>query len=341
MESRQFDSFTRLLARGGTRRQALSMALAGGLARFTHRRQVDDVPHWDITIEDVTAGRILGQVATGDTGLRFKGWLDQMPCVMVQALDGSEVFAIKRDGDDLVTALGGGALTARLPLAEAKAARRLGDPHAQIERAHAITTVDGDASIVRDIAARPEYALLPGLSFALGEAGATGLNYPPVLPIHAMGLAAAINLNIDPDVVAAIYTLRMKGSATDPLTPVESIDPNQDPQVAERKPTVLKDPILALKVNQNLQVDPCYDPDRQHDCRNCKTKPNQDDCCYGMCGPCCTCWTRVCGDCCYHQFCADHDSVLGQCEGVDDPLDCIAGYFPVNFAVEGCDGELF
>src|SRR5680860_194631 len=147
MESRQFDSFTRLLARGGTRRQALSMALAGGLARFTHRRQVDDVPHWDITIEDVTAGRILGQVATGDTGLRFKGWLDQMPCVMVQALDGSGLFAIKRYGDALVTALGRRALTPRLPLAEATAARRLGDPHAQIERAHAITTVDGDASI--------------------------------------------------------------------------------------------------------------------------------------------------------------------------------------------------
>ncbi|KAB2898643.1 MAG: hypothetical protein F9K40_11195 [Kofleriaceae bacterium] len=30
--------------------------------------------------------------------------------------------------------------------------------------------------------------------------------------------------------------------------------------------------------------------------------------CYGMCGPGCTCWSWVCGDCCYHGGCAKHDS---------------------------------
>jgi len=30
--------------------------------------------------------------------------------------------------------------------------------------------------------------------------------------------------------------------------------------------------------------------------------------CYGMCGPGCTCWSFVCGDCCYHSGCARHDS---------------------------------
>lgn len=340
MDARHFDSMARLLASDGSRRQALKLALAGGLARFTNRRQDDATPSWDITFDEITEGRIVGQVAAGDIGMHFKGWLDQMPCVMVQTLDGSELFAVKREGSDLVTALGAGALTARVPLAEAKAARKLLYPESQIERVHASTTVAGNASIVQEIVARGEYALLPGLSFALGAIGATGRNYPPVLPIHAMGLAAAVNLNIDPDHELATYTLRMRGTSAETLTPVESID-DQDPQVTALQPTVLQDQEIARHLNNQLQENPCYNAARPQDCRPCADKPNQDDCCYGMCGPCCTCWTRVCGDCCYHQFCADHDSVLGQCDGVSDVLSCIAGYFPVNFAVEGCDGELF
>lgn len=30
--------------------------------------------------------------------------------------------------------------------------------------------------------------------------------------------------------------------------------------------------------------------------------------CYGMCGNGCSCWSWVCGDCCYHSGCAKHDS---------------------------------
>ena len=29
--------------------------------------------------------------------------------------------------------------------------------------------------------------------------------------------------------------------------------------------------------------------------------------CTGMCGPSCTCWTWVCGDCCEHKGCYQHD----------------------------------
>jgi hypothetical protein len=32
-----------------------------------------------------------------------------------------------------------------------------------------------------------------------------------------------------------------------------------------------------------------------------------DNNCFGMCGPGCTCWNRVCGDCCIHQYCRTHD----------------------------------
>jgi hypothetical protein len=37
------------------------------------------------------------------------------------------------------------------------------------------------------------------------------------------------------------------------------------------------------------------------------TRPTANEC-YGMCGPGCTCWSWVCGDCCYHYGCAVHDS---------------------------------
>jgi hypothetical protein len=40
----------------------------------------------------------------------------------------------------------------------------------------------------------------------------------------------------------------------------------------------------------------------------CTAYPNGGNQCYGMCGPGCTCWSFVCGDCCYHNGCARHDS---------------------------------
>lgn len=39
----------------------------------------------------------------------------------------------------------------------------------------------------------------------------------------------------------------------------------------------------------------------------CQEYPNRDQDCFGMCGPSCTCWRIICGDCCLHQGCAEHD----------------------------------
>ena len=35
--------------------------------------------------------------------------------------------------------------------------------------------------------------------------------------------------------------------------------------------------------------------------------PCTDGSCVGLCGRTCTCWSFVCGDCCFHQFCFSHD----------------------------------
>jgi hypothetical protein len=40
----------------------------------------------------------------------------------------------------------------------------------------------------------------------------------------------------------------------------------------------------------------------------CQAYPNQGNDCYGMCGNGCSCWSWVCGDCCYHGGCAQHDT---------------------------------
>ncbi len=37
------------------------------------------------------------------------------------------------------------------------------------------------------------------------------------------------------------------------------------------------------------------------------SRPTANEC-YGMCGPGCSCWSWVCGDCCYHYGCARHDT---------------------------------
>jgi hypothetical protein len=39
----------------------------------------------------------------------------------------------------------------------------------------------------------------------------------------------------------------------------------------------------------------------------CDAYPNSGDECFGMCGYGCDCWSWVCGDCCYHGGCAQHD----------------------------------
>jgi len=45
---------------------------------------------------------------------------------------------------------------------------------------------------------------------------------------------------------------------------------------------------------------------RQDSC-SLESDPNGDEC-DGMCGYGCNCWSFVCGDCCSHRLCADHDS---------------------------------
>lgn len=51
-----------------------------------------------------------------------------------------------------------------------------------------------------------------------------------------------------------------------------------------------------------------HDNQRQKRCTNMKTVSwHRRNECRGMCGPKCWCWSLICGDCCYHRGCYEHD----------------------------------
>jgi hypothetical protein len=58
--------------------------------------------------------------------------------------------------------------------------------------------------------------------------------------------------------------------------------------------------------------------------------------CLGMCGPGCSCWQWVCGDCCVHYGCLNHDEACRDCAW-DDPGACLGcSSFSAFFSGGGC-----
>jgi hypothetical protein len=52
-------------------------------------------------------------------------------------------------------------------------------------------------------------------------------------------------------------------------------------------------------------------------------KPCKEHECLGLCGDGCNCWKWVCGDCCYHKGCLNHDLDCRTCTGKSFELKCI------------------
>ena len=53
--------------------------------------------------------------------------------------------------------------------------------------------------------------------------------------------------------------------------------------------------------------------------------------CFGMCGRGCTCWQFLCGDCCRHRGCEEHDTCC-RSSGFSAGVRC---WFPIGFSCEG------
>ena len=78
-------------------------------------------------------------------------------------------------------------------------------------------------------------------------------------------------------------------------------------------PIILPFYMFALKVTQLLDVSQTNalnkkspTPSRMKRWTGCLKYKNYSNC-KGLCGRKCSCWRWVCGDCCYHQACFDHD----------------------------------
>jgi hypothetical protein len=143
--------------------------------------------------------------------------------------------------------------------------------------------------------AAPEVALLPRFAALLAEGGLNGGDYPAAFAVHEIGLAIA-----EATPVPSWMT-----------TSNQSSKPGEVEQGVAAVPQCSHYLFGAGLGNTHTRVWPMTCPDQQ--CSP-ETTPQVEDNCSGMCGPNCTCWPQMCGDCCVNPGCVVHDEA---CKSVD------------------------
>jgi hypothetical protein len=276
----------------------------------------------EVIIEAISKPCMAGTFTRGAAGLHFRTCKDgPVGSVLVSALAGEELIYIRQESGDLLISVQSRAFTLRVPVRELEEAGTLASPLLAFRKLDAAAQVWGDATAIAELRRAPEYALLPELSYQLGKLGITGRAYPPSLVLHAIALGAAKQLGIEPDQPDAVCRFQLPSE----------FDAG------------------GVDLLQSLWPDACDSPkpglpnvERRSTCPNtCEAFPNRDQDCFGMCGPGCDrCWPWVCGDCCYHGFCAVHDELLRACENSANPIACLH-VLPWYFILGGCDELLF
>ena len=155
--------------------------------------------------------------------------------------------------------------------------------------------------------------LFPLLSYKLGvEMGVTGNIYPAGLPIHAVALSVATKKHCQ------VYKMRDRDSDY----PREPGDENGDTDAGTITPVGSSSP-------------------NNKSCEGRRPGSREQEC-FGECGPFnedgqCICWDWVCGDCCCHVYCRDHDAA---CE-CGDLISCFLGaafhFVTFSIACEPCN----
>lgn len=139
--------------------------------------------------------------------------------------------------------------------------------------------------------------LFPLLSYKLGvETGVTGNICPAGLPVHTVALSVAKKKHVQ------VYKMRDRDSDY----PREPGDRNGDRDAGTITPVGSSSPVSKACEGRN--------------------PAGRDQECFGECGPFnedgqCICWDWVCGDCCCHVYCRDHDAA---CE-CGDLISCYLG----------------
>ena len=123
-------------------------------------------------------------------------------------------------------------------------------------------------SCIEQLLMQSETVLIIEAALALGESGVTATEYPAALPFYMLALQISnAKVNIKRDLVHKAHN---KGH-----------------------------PFSSRFIGTAYEGCPSQ-------CTRCPYPQGTDEC-FGLCGPGCTCWEFVCGDCCLHQGCLEHD----------------------------------
>jgi hypothetical protein len=355
-------------------------ALSGLAARRTTSAAQEQIVELDIKV--LTKNQIEGVLAKSEGGFGFGlQYAEGLADLAITASTGQELLAVEHTGGQIVTRIGGNKLVTSIPWAETQAileVRKNATPAAALSGVSPAVgnnaaadpatvaappdasgtplagpmsgsmspagvlievfgdlsqalTVEGDIAAVDELRSDEAYALLPGLSFALAAAGLTGVSYPPSLALHALSLAAAADLETISEEPMVTYRIKLP----------EQLHPNvtfEDVMKLHRDGIIDCVPPGWVEIG-DADVNICGGEKHEY----CQSYPNRDDSCYGMCGWGCECWDGICGDCCYHDFCASHDDLMRHCSGTKNPVTCFTATLgaPLSFVTYGgCDGWL-
>jgi hypothetical protein len=285
-----------------------------------------------IEIISLSSDRIRGRLIQGDSGIIFDSIKnDVTAALVVKTLRGEELLSVREHEAGIVVTIGDERLSLeidkedllnlRRAQTDGTLARLLQASPTEL-RARLLTFVEvrGNGEAVQSLQRIPEYALLPSVSWELGKLGITGRRFPPSLAIHAVGAAAAQALQIDPRQNGIVYAPR--------LPPEMGADGDSLAEVMGRAASDCWDRRSGLSNPRELPECP----------KQCEALPDPERACMGMCGRGCRdCWDWVCGDCCYHKFCAIHDAATRACEDVSDLGFCVIAVLPWYFVVLGCE----
>src|SRR4029453_14120168 len=114
------------------------------------------------------------------------------------------------------------------------------------------------------------------------ELGVTGNTYPASLPVHGVALSVATKKDCQ------VYKMRDRDSDSPPEAGSEHGD-----------------------MNAGTVTPVCSSPNDMS-CEGRRPGTREQEC-FGECGPFtyygqCICWDWVCGDCCFHVYCRNHDA---------------------------------
>ena len=175
--------------------------------------------------------------------------------------------------------------------------------HKSIAHSHLDGPVDNDTKdfedSLKDLLQLEESLFLENASRAVGDRGVTGKNTPAVLPFYMFALQVARLIDSSSLVTSTGRTGDDANSA-----------PPRQKKLVYWRPTIRPSWIIGFLTRT----------------KSCKRSPEGEEC-IGLCGKLCKCWKWVCGDCCWHKGCYDHDRCCER-KGLFSKVRC---YIPFGF----------